>query len=292
MHDPRQSYRGEPQQLAAWDVLRARRSPHPPNPLRYKHSIWLGLGVLFAAIALIASIFPARSIESEMRSDTEAARLEGFPDLPPGYATDRQIQDFITEWSGSTPDLPGLTRIVEMSDRVGEYQDDSSVINLGVMGSLFALVFLAAVAFGRALNNLYALGYGASALSPAWGFIAWFLPILSFVLPWRVVTEAFQCAWQRPEVESGAFMWTQVVSGLWGLSFIGLWVLNPVTVTWFVPRGDIDEWINHFEWTERMLLWLPFPVFFTVVMLLIVAVRQHQRYRLLDMAASSARRSR
>ncbi len=289
MYNPGGPTSGQPEQITAWDVFRARRAPHPPNPLRYKHSIWLGLGVLLAAIALTASIIPARSIESEMRSDTEAAKLEGFPDLPPGNATDRQIQNFITEWSGSTPDLPGFTRIVEMSGRVGEYQDDSAVINLGVMGSLFGLVFLAAVAFGRALNNLYALGYGASALSPAWGFIAWFLPILSFVLPWRVVTEAFQCAWQQPEGESGGLSWTQLVTGLWGLTFIGLWVLNPVTVTWFVPRNDIDQWINHFQWTERMLLWLPVPAFFTAVILLIVAWRQHIRYRSLDKIATSGR---
>lgn len=288
MYNQGGSASGLPEQITAWDVFRARRSPHPPNPLRYSHNLWLALIVLAAAIGLTASVIAARGVEADMRADSEAAKQEGFPDLPPGYATDRQIQNFINEWSPEPGILPSGTRIRELSDRVGEYGDDSGIVNLGVMGSLIALVFVAAYAFGRALNNLYALGYGASALSPAWAFISWMLPILSFVIPWRVVTETFRCSWMNPGEDGGGVHWTQLVTGLWGLSFIGLWLLNPVTATWFFPRNDIDQWIDHLIWTERMLLWLPIPAFFTAAMLLVVAVSQHQRYRVLDAMSRSS----
>lgn len=285
MYNQGGSSSGLPEQITAWDVFKAHRSPHPPNPLRYQHNLWLVLLVFLAAIGLTASIIAARGTEADMRADTVAFKAEGFPDLPPGYATDRQLQNFIDEWRQAPGILPNFDRIVEASDRVGQYQDDTSIINLGVMGSLLALVFLSAYAFSRALNNLYALGYGASVLSPAWAFISWMLPILSFVLPWRVVSEVFQCSWTKPDEATG-FRWTHVVSALWGIAFAGLWILNPVTVNWFVPRNDIDQWISHIEWTETMLLWLPVPAFFTAAMLLVVALRQHSRYRQLDAQAA------
>lgn len=276
--------------ISAWDVLRTRRAAQPPNPLRYSHSFWFAIAVFVLAITLTISIFPANAIESDMLADAKQAKLDGFPDLPPGDPTDKELSDWIIEWytGEDAVDFPGRTAVLELTGRVGKYEADSSLLNLGVMGSLAALVFLAAIGFARALNNLYALGYGASVLSPAWAFISWMLPLLSFVLPWRVVTEVLQCAWLRSDDgEMTGPRWPQYLAGLWGISFAGLWLLNPVSVNLFVGTGDIDGWINHIEWTERMMFWMPFPAFFTAALLLLVAIKQHGRYRALDRRASA-----
>lgn len=278
--------------ISAWDVLRARRAPHPPNPLRYAHSFWFAIAVLVLAIALTISVFPARTVESDMLADARQAKLDGFPDLPPGDASDKEINDWIDEWNFIPLASPGRTTIRELSERVGEYDTDSSLLNLGVMGSLAALVFLSALGFGRALNNLYALGYGASVLSPAWAFISWLMPVLSFVLPWRVVTEVVQCAWlQSSDDHSSGPRWPQYLAGLWGVAFAGLWLLNPVSVDIFIGHNDINGWINHIQWTERMMFWLPVPAFLTAAMLLLVALKQHGRYRELDRQATARKQA-
>lgn len=281
----------EQKAISAWVALQPRRAPHPPNPLRYSHTFWFALGVFALAIALTISIFPARAVESDMLADARQAKIDGFPSLPPGDPTNQQLNDWIGEWYTGDIPFPGRGPVLELAARVGEYETDSSLINLGVTGSLAALVFLAGLGFGRALNNLYALGYGASVLSPAWAFISWIVPLLSFVLPWRVVTEVVQCAWQKPEdaATGGTSRWPQYLAGLWGVAFAALWLLNPISVNIFFRGGDIDAWIGHIQWTERMLIWLPVPAFFTAVMLMAVAIKQHGRYRELDRIATAAR---
>ncbi len=276
--------------ISAWDALRPRRRSQPANPVRYAHLFWFGLGVLALAIALTVAVIPARSVELDMRDEAITAKLQGFPDLPPGGGNSEAIADWRQEWRNSG--LASLTheRTLDLSFRVGEYEDDSAVLNLAVMGSLLGLMILAGLGFGRALNNLYALGYGTSTLSPAWAFVSWLLPILSFVLPWRVVTEVLDCAWQKPDDDPAtAPKWPLYLAGAWGLVFAALWILNPVSLNIFSPRGDIDEWISHITWTGRMLLWLPVPALLTGALLLVVAVRQHGRYRELDRMAAAAR---
>ncbi len=272
---------------SAWDVFRTRREPSPPNPLRYSHSFWLALGVFALAIALTIAVIPARSIELDMVEDARQAKADGFPDLPPG-ALGRPLADWMREWRDRGVSLPSFSKTEALALRVLDYEGDSALLNLGVVASLAAFVLLAAIGFVRALSNLYALGYGPSVLSPAWALVSWLLPVLSFVLPWRMVVEVTQCAWQRSGDEVSP-RWPMVLAGLWGLSFIGLWLFNPITVNVFMPRDDIDDWITHIQWTQWMLTWLPVPAFFTAGMLLMVAFRQHVRYIDLDRLARARR---
>ena len=270
-----------------WDVFKSQSGPHPSNPLRYAHTLWFAVSVAAAAVLVTVLVFPARSVETEMRVSVDEARQIGFPDLPPGYASPEQILVFMSEWGLVGADSPTFQDAQALSQRVGEYQDESALYNLGITAGLFALVFLSAFAFTRALNNLYALGYETSVLSPAWGFASWFLPILSFVLPWRIVAETFNQAWSSPgqdDRQQNARL-PVVVSALWGLSFIGLWLLNPFTVNVFVPTNDIDGWLNSVVWSERMLMWLPVPALLTAAVLGALSVKQHRRYVRLDARA-------
>ena len=165
-------------------------------------------------------VVPARKVETDMRKDVETAKLAGFPQLPPEFATPEDISAFIYEWNLIGPDEPSRQEIEELSLRAGKYRDDSALFNLGIVASLIGLVILSATAFTRALNNLYALGHELSSLSPAWVLGSWFIPLLSFVLPWRAVKEVVTRTWQtgsvadRDERARGA-RWTGIVTGLW-----------------------------------------------------------------------------
>ena len=280
-----------PQPRRPWEVFRARRDHHPSNPLRYAHTIRFAVSVAILAVLITVIVVPARSVETEMHADVAAAKRSGFPQLPPKYGTAEQIDKFIDEWNLDERGSPSRQTIEALSARVGEYDDDSALFATGMVFGLIGLVFLSAFAFTRALNNLYALGHEFSTLSPAWAFISWFIPLLSFVLPWRVVAETVSHAWSPPgdgERPRGTRC-AEIVSGLWGVSFIGLWLLNPFTVNVFVRSNDIDGWLNKLEWTEWMMVWLPVPALLTAAVLMAVTVKQHRRYLRLDSRAGSRR---
>ncbi len=275
-----------------WEVVRARRTKFDPiNEFRYAHTLWLAISVLVLAVLITLLVNPARAVETEMHADVETAKDAGFPQLPPGYATPKQIARFITDWNLSRPGSPSRQQIETLSTRVGEYRDDSALLNAGIVFSLIGILFVSAIAFSRALNNLYALGYEFSKISRAWAFVSWLIPLLSFVLPWLMVTEIFNRLWSNPGdiKQSSRLRWSSIAAGLWGLSFIGLWLLNPITVNWFMPASDIDDWLNKIVWTERMMVWLPISTIITAAALLVVSVKQHQRYRLLDARAATGK---
>ncbi|MCH7969600.1 MAG: DUF4328 domain-containing protein [Chloroflexi bacterium] len=223
-----------------------------------------------------------------MLAEVDVAKQSGFPQLPPPYASSKRIADFIDEWNLNAPGSPSRQEIQAMSIRVGNYGDDSALLNLGIGSSLIGILFISAVAFSRASNNLYALGYPLPKISTSWAAASWFIPLLSFVLPWMVVSEIFSSLWSNPgDVErSPRFRLSAIVASLWGLSFIGLWLLNPITVNWFIPTNNIDDWLNKIVWTERMMIWLPISTFITAAALLVVSIKQHRRYRLLDARAT------
>lgn len=245
------------------------------------------------AILLTVIVVPARELETVMRTDVEAARLAGFPQLPPAYATGDEITEFIEEWDLTGPGAPSEEQIEEISIRLGEYLDESALFALGIIAGLLGLVVFSAIAFTRALNNLYALGHEFSVLSPAWAFASWFIPLLSFVLPWRTVSEVLARTWDTGSVADEDSprrgpRWTVIVAGLWGASYIGLWLLNPISLGVFLSTNDIDGWINLTTWSQRMMLWLPVPAILTAVLLLAVSIQQRNRYVKLDARARSS----
>lgn len=275
-----------------WEVVRARRPKFDPaNPVRYSHTLRLAFLVLVLAVAITLFTIPARTVETEMLADVRAAKQSGFPQLPPPYASPERMADFVDEWNLNAPGSPSRQQIEELSIRVGMYGDDSAILNLGIVSSLIGVLFISAVAFSRASNNLYALGYPLAKFSTAWAAVSWFIPLLGFVLPWIVVSEIFRSLWTSPDdIERlPRLRWSSIAAGLWGLSFIGVWLLNPITVHWFFPTNDIDDWLNKIVWTERMMVWLPISTFITAAALLVVSVRQHRRYRLLDARAATGR---
>ena len=142
-----------------WSVVRTRRSYDPANPIRYQHTIKLAISALALAVLLTVFTVPARTIEIDMSAEVEASKLAGFPQLPPGFASDKRINEFIQEWGVLNQSSLSRDDVVEMSNVVGEYKNDSGLMNAGVTLSLVGVAFLSAVAFSRASNNLYALGY-------------------------------------------------------------------------------------------------------------------------------------
>ncbi|MCI0805096.1 MAG: hypothetical protein J4N96_11680 [Chloroflexi bacterium] len=56
-----------------------------------------------------------------------------------------------------------------------------------------------------------------------------------------------------------------------------------------MPANDIDDWLSKIAWAERMMTWLPITTFITAAALLVVSVKQHRRYRLLDARAATNR---
>jgi hypothetical protein len=248
----------------------------------------LAFGVLLAAILLSVLTFPARSIEIEMRADTEQAKAEGFPQLPPGYATPKQLDNYSQKWFVGGTGYPLRKDLEDLSIRVGVYDVDSSLYGLGIMAGLIAVVFMSAVAYSRSMQNLYALGFETPGVSSAWVFASWFIPVLGWVLPWWIISVILGRYWSRGSDEEPArptiLAW--ILSGIWGLTNLGLWILNPLTVTWFFSTGDIDRWLTRFAWTERMLIWLPVPVLVTAVVLLVITFEQRRRYRARERVAA------
>ena len=274
-----------------WEVVRTRIPEFDPaNPLRYAHGLRLAVFLIVLVIAVVLLVFPARTVEAEMLVDVEAAKQSGFPQLPPEYASPERITDFIDEWNLRGPGSPTRTQIEELSIRVARYGDDSAFLNLGIVSSLIGIFFISAVAFSRASNNLYALGYEPAKFSPTWAAVSWFIPLLSFVLPWLVVDEIFGRLWSDPgsEDKSSRLRLSSIMAALWGVSFIGLWLLNPLTVNLLLPTNNIDDWLSKIVWTERMLGWLTISTSVTAVALLVISVKQHRRYRLLDARARKA----
>ncbi|MCI0882628.1 MAG: DUF4328 domain-containing protein [Chloroflexi bacterium] len=274
-----------------WEVVRARqRNFDPANPLRYSHNLRLATSVLILAVLLTLFVNPARTVETDMLADVEAAKVSGFPQLPPPYASPERIAEFVDEWNLDASGSPSRQQIESLSVRIGEYGDDSALLNLGISASLIGILFISAVAFSRASNNLYALGYPQPKISTTWAAVSWFVPLLSFVLPWMVVSEIFRTLWTSPDdVErSPRFRLSSIAAGLWGLSFIGLWLLNPASVHLLLPANDIDDWLSKIAWAERMMTWLPITTFITAAALLVVSVKQHRRYRLLDARAAAS----
>jgi hypothetical protein len=222
-----------------------------------------------------------------MHVQVEVAKLAGFPGLPPGYGSAKQLSDFYKDWPLS--DLSSLSEadVIELSAIVGEYENDSALTNAGVAFSLLGVMIVSAIAFSRASNNLYALGYNHSQIPPAWAFFLWFVPPLSFFLPWQVVSGLFSPVTENKEGEKvqRSSARSRVIPSIWGLAFLGLWILNPITLQWFGPTGDIDGWLAKLTWSDRMLIWLPITTFINLIVLLIVTISQHRRYRILDSMA-------
>jgi hypothetical protein len=77
-----------------------------------------------------------------------------------------------------------------------------------------------------------------------------------------------------------------IVSTIWGLAFLGLWLLNPMTVPMLFPTNDIDGWLTNIAWQQRMMFWLPITSFITAFVLLAISFRQHKRYRRLETEAA------
>ena len=83
-----------------WEVVRARqRNFDPANPLRYSHNLRLATSVLILAVLLTLFVNPARTVETDMLADVEAAKVSGFPQLPPPYASPERIAEFVDEWN-------------------------------------------------------------------------------------------------------------------------------------------------------------------------------------------------
>lgn len=239
-----------------WSVFKARGKHDPPNPLRYVSSVRLSLAAAILTVLLAALVVPALAVESEIRSDIEEAKASGFPQVPSGYASDAQISEFIEEWSLNSPGSPSRQEIEALSLRVGKYDDDSALFNVGIMFSLTWIVFVSAIAFVRGSNNLYALGFGFSFVSPAWAFASWFIPLMSFIVPWRLIAQILGYMWSHPASDERPRLafWPEIVAGIWSVSFIGLWLLNPFTVNVFVPSNDIGEWLSKNVWGMRMMI--------------------------------------
>ena len=272
-----------------WSVVRAKQNNDPVNPIRYEHTFKLAVSILALAVLVAVVVFPARAVEQEMQVDAESAKLAGFPQLPPGNAWGEQIDKFIDKWNLTAPGSPSREDIEVMAERVGKYGDDTSLLNLGLVIPLIAIAFVSAVAFPRALNNVFALGFKSSAIPPAWAAISWFVPLLSFVLPWRVVAENHNPVEVDADGETVGerSLGLSIVSTIWGLAFLGLWLLNPMTVPMLFPTNDIDGWLTNIAWQQRMMFWLPITSFITAFVLLAISFRQHKRYRRLETEAAS-----
>jgi len=268
--------------------VRSKQVNDPANPIRYGHTFKLAVSILALAIVIAVAVIPARAVEIEMLADVEAAKLDGFPQLPSAYAFGDQIDQFIDDWNLTEPGSPSRGEIEAMSDRVGKYDDDTALSSLMLVIPLVAIAFISAVAFPRALNNIYALGFKASAIPPAWAAISWFVPFLSFVLPWRVVDEIHNPVVVDDDGKrvGGRSLGLSIVATIWGLAFVGLWLLNPVMVPRLFPTNDIDGWLTSIAWQQRMMIWLPITSFINAFVLLAIAIRQHRRYRRLEAEAA------
>lgn len=263
-----------------WHVVRSKRRNDPNNPARYGSTVKLAFAVLVAAVVLTLVTFPARVVDHDMKIRTEQAKADGFPQLPPGYATPEQISDFREKWGQTGASVPPFEQVAELSQEVGLYDTDSSLWGLGLVVSLGAVVFMCAIAFSRALNNLFALGFESPGLSPAWAFSSWFIPILGWFLPWWVVSSILGVLWSDRDGDvSKPKLWAQAVAGIWGITNLGLWALSPFVISWFFPTGNIDQWITRFDWSMRMMSWVPIPALVSAAVLLLVAFEQRRVYK-------------
>lgn len=275
-----------------WSVFVPEKRGHPANPLRYSSTIPLAIGMALVAAFVVWIVFPTHSKNTEMHAIVADAAAGGIPQVPPAYATASDMQQFIEKWEISCSDtINGISfcqYLPILAEQHGEYRDNMSVLFLALVAGLVAALFIVAIAFSRALNNLYALGHDASEIPQAWALTGFFIPVLNLVLPWFIVDQIWRAAWSRKDGTTGSSR-ASVVAGLWGLVVIITAVLNPVTMSWFIPQSDISGWLTHLEWVNRSLMWVIVPIIFTTLLLMVVTWRQHRRFLQLDATARAQR---
>ncbi|MEX0927350.1 MAG: DUF4328 domain-containing protein [Dehalococcoidia bacterium] len=277
-----------------WSVFRRAGRSDPPNEFRYQSTARLAISTILIAAAIISIALIARSVELDMLADVADARARGIPQIPPANATSGEITTFAEEWGLSCDDTlagrPVCEQLQELSQRHGEYSDNISLLFLGLIPGLAATLILSALVFSRALNNEYALGRHRLWIAPAWAFAVFLIPIVNLVVPWMIVDRIWRTSWSRDESDtahSGDSTRPSAIAGLWGLVVVITSVLNPVVLTWFIARSDIDRWITGLEWVSRSLLWTPVPVIFTTLLVLTITWRQQRRYTLFDTTATN-----
>ena len=281
---------GEPRKSTwPWDVYKAGDGNAPANPVRYEHStkVVIAMFVVVILVAVLAS--SARTVETDMLADARAAKEAGFPQLPPGHASSARIAEFIEKWNLNAPGSPPRRDIDALSLRVGDYEIDSSLYNLGITSGFLAVLFFSAVAYSRALNNLRALGHEVAVLAAAWAFASWFVPIMNFIVPWRIVARTLHHAWSGGDSSStsggSGAKWAVVFAGTWGVVWIGFLFLNPLSISFLMGSGDIDERIRQLAAYDLMMLYLPVLMAVNAAVLAMISYRQRKRYRLLDAAS-------
>lgn len=271
-----------------WDVVQRSDGTNPQNELRFSGTIWLALAA--SLLTVVAAVFAVSAVsrQGEFRELVSNAKQSGFPQVPPAhFATDDDKTDFIEEWNISCDDMiNGISHceyVDVFSDQRSDYENEYSTSFMVFAVSIFVALLLFAIAFSRALNNLYALGYRMSQIPPAWAFSGFFVPLINLYLPWIVVSQVWKTAWGSHDDQdsSGA----SIISIGWGVIAAATVFLNPWVMGWVMRRSDIDGWLMHLQWVSFGIVWVIVAALITAIVLVLVSIRQRARYKQLEALA-------
>ena len=233
----------------------------------------------FIAI-LIGFAVPLRGIETDYLEVVVQAKVDGFPQLPPGNALDQHIVDFRQKWGSKLGDIT-FDEIAALSIVIGDYELESSPLYLGIMLPLFGIWLMTATLVSRTYKNLYALGFESPGVSSTWVFVTCLVPVVAFVVPWWAFYQTIRIASERPEKDRTPLLLlrTRFIGIGWGLANAWLWLMNPVAIFLFFPVRNIDGWIRRLESTESMLGLIAVPLIATWLFMATLVLMQNRIYQ-------------
>ena len=259
----------------------------------YRSGRTLFIWITGTASLMVVLAFVLAWVDSKMLNDINAFGSVGLTDLPRNNANPGELLSFAADQGfqcDTAQDLAAGTgdcrRVLEIARTVNDYKSDQSLVWSFVVLSVITLLVSFTMFIHQASSNLRHLRAEGQRFTPGWAVGWFFIPIMNFVQPSRVVRELVQAsgssetadprAWQNvssPDASLVSTWWTMVVAAV---------LFGPRGISLFVTRGDIDGWAA----AGRLLMWSDLfqviPLVLTVIVVYRIQRAQEVRHLLVQ----------
>ncbi|MDP6822304.1 MAG: DUF4328 domain-containing protein [Dehalococcoidia bacterium] len=229
---------------------------------------------------MVILAFTLAWVDSRMLNEINAYKSAGLTNLPRNGADPGELLDFAARQGIECESADALVSrsgdcasVLDIARTVNDYKTTHSLIWSFVALSTIALIVTFTLFIHQASSNLQYLRAEGQKFTPGWAVGWFFIPFMNFFQPSRVVHELVKAsgstdtrdprAWQNANPPDGF-----IISSWWTLVVIAI-LFGPRGISFFVGRGDIEDWAA----SGRLLVWSDLFQVLPLVLTVIVVSR-------------------